>query len=52
MGSIVTKSIERFSIVKGIPAKGMVNKQQYWSISQKKISRDRAKYYVNKYLNK
>ncbi len=50
LGSIVTKDIDRFSIAKGTPAVGTVDKQLYWSISTQDKSRERAKYYTNKYL--
>lgn len=52
LGSIVTKDIKRFSIAKGIPAVGKVDKNIYWSNSMKEDSREKAKYYMNKYLLK
>jgi len=51
LGSIVTKDISRFSIAKGTPAVGIVNKELYWSVSMQEKSRERAKYYTRKYLD-
>ena len=50
LGSIVTKDIDKFTIAKGIPAKGEINKQFYWSVSTTVKARLRAKYYMKKYL--
>jgi len=49
LGSIVVKDIERFSLAKGVPAIGKVNKELYWSLSEEDEFRKRAKFYMDKY---
>ncbi len=49
-GSIVTKDAPRFSISVGVPSKYKVNKKLYWSKTETSSSRDKAKYYREKYI--
>lgn len=50
LGSIVTKSMDRFSMIKGIPAKGSVQKDLFWSRSRSAPAVKLARYYHDKYL--
>jgi len=50
LGSIVTKEMPRFSTIKGVPAKGVVNKDLFWCLSAQPKHKKRAHYYRSKYL--
>lgn len=51
LGSVVTKSAPRFSILNGVPAKAQIKKDIYWSRSDSDQARARAKYFVYRYSN-
>lgn len=50
-GAVVTKSIPRFSIAAGVPAKVIsLDSSKVWSRSMATESIERANHYVNKFL--
>lgn len=50
LGSIVTQSLPRFSVARGVPARAEVNRDQYWSRSPSLRDQKIAKQYRERFL--